>query len=352
MTDVFEPICRVLMDKLRLATVGCGYFSQFHHQAWQRLDVDIVGICDLDMTKARSFADEYGGDRAYDDFTAMLSECQPDLVDIILQPTQHLDHIKIACEHSVAVICQKPFTENLAQAKQAVGIAADTGNILAIHENFRFQPWYRRIKELIDQNRLGQIYQIRFDLRPGDGQGADAYLDRQPYFQQMKQFLIRETGVHFIDVFRYLCGEPNAVWADLRQLNPAIIGEDAGIFILEFEHQQRAVFDGNRLSDHVADNHRLTMGEMQIEGELATLELNGRGQIIIRNKGSNVAKAIDLDWDDTGFGGDCVYLMQRHVLEHMQCGAPLENSGDEYLKNLAIQELVYRSNQEGRRLIV
>jgi len=91
--------------------------NRAHHQAWQRLDVDIVGICDLDLSKARSFANEYGGGRAYDDFAAMLSECEPDVVDIILQPTQHLDHIKIACEHNVVVICQEPFTENLAQAK-------------------------------------------------------------------------------------------------------------------------------------------------------------------------------------------------------------------------------------------
>jgi predicted dehydrogenase len=340
------------MRNIRVATIGCGYFSQYHHHAWQRLGVDLAGICDTDLSRAKSFTRRYDGTTAYDDCREMLEQCQPDIVDIILPPALHLDYIKIACEYSKTVICQKPFTNNIEQARQAVSIAAKTGCNLIVHENFRFQPWYRKIRQLICGHKFGQIYQLRFDLRPGDGQGDDAYLDRQPYFQQMKKFLIRETGIHFIDVFRFLAGEVHSVWADLRHLNPAILGEDAGMFVLEFDNQVRGIFDGNRLSDHVAENQRLTMGELCIEGETGTLLLTGTGNLFFREKGNNQATEINYDWENTGFGGDCVYALQGHVLDHLQHGSGLENQAAEYVTNLEIQELIYRSNQQGKRILL
>lgn len=111
------------------------------------------------------------------------------------------------------------------------------------------------------------MYQVTFRLRPGDGKGPDAYLERQPYFQTMEKFLVHETAIHLIDVFRFLLAEePSAVYAALRRLNPAIAGEDAGMMLFDFPSGARAVFDGNRLADHKAENRRLTMGEMVIEG--------------------------------------------------------------------------------------
>ena len=53
-------------------------------------------------------------------------------------------------------------------------------------------------------------------------------------------------------------------------------------------------------------------------------------------------------FEDRNFGGDCVYLLQRHVVQHLQGGAPLENDAASYLRNIVIEEAVYRSAEEGR----
>jgi hypothetical protein len=45
-----------------------------------------------------------------------------------------------------------------------------------------------------------------------------------------------------------------------------------------------------------------------------------------------------------------VLALQRHVVEHFRDGAPLENSGQAYLRNLVIEEAVYRSAETGRRI--
>ena len=68
-----------------------------------------------------------------------------------------------------------------------------------------------------------------------------------------------------------------------RRLNPSIAGEDAGIILFDFAAGPRGVFDGNRLADHAAENRRLTMGELLIEGEGGTLALNGDGGISLRD---------------------------------------------------------------------
>ena len=81
----------------------------------------------------------------------------------------------------------------------------------------------------------------------------------------MERFLVHETAVHFLDVFAFLLGLPDQIYADLRRLNPNIAGEDAGLIILGYEDGRRAIFDGNRLIDHAAENRRLTMGEALVE---------------------------------------------------------------------------------------
>ena len=184
------------------------------------------------------------------------------------------------------IICQKPFCGALDPARRMAGLAAEAGVDLIVHDNFRFQPWYRQLKTIIDEGSLGRIHQISFALRPGDGRGPAAYLDRQPYFQTMERFLVHETAVHFLDVFAFLLGLPDHVYADLRRLNPHIAGEDAGIIILGYDDGRRAIFDGNRLIDHAADNRRLTMGEALVEAEAASVRLDGYGRLHRRETGA------------------------------------------------------------------
>jgi predicted dehydrogenase len=335
-------------NPIRLAIAGCGYFSKFHVEAWARFDdVTIVGAADRDLSKARQIAISHGLPTAFDKASDMLGATKPDLVDIIAPPHAHLSIIRSAAEFGVNVICQKPFCGNLAEAQEAVALAEQAGIRLAVHENFRFQPWYREIKKLLAAGAVGQVYTMHFQLRPGDGKGEEAYLDRQPYFREMRRFMVFETAVHHFDVFRYLLGRPKAVYADLRRLNPVISGEDAGYVVLHFDNAVRAVYDGNRLVDHVAEDRRLTMGEMLIEGSTAVLRLDGSGNIFVRKAGTNDEVRHDYQWQDIGFGGDCVYAFQAHVLSHLRKNTPLESSAPDYLNNIAIVEATYRSAEGG-----
>jgi hypothetical protein len=114
----------------------------------------------------------------------------------------------------------------------------------------------------------------------------------------------------------------------------------------------RALLDGNRHLDHDADNLRRTMGEALIEGTTGTLILTGDGAVRLRAFGSRDSDLILAPdtWD--GFGGDCVHALQTHVVQALLDGAPLENSASDYLRVLEIEQAVYMSAAENRKLTV
>jgi predicted dehydrogenase len=211
-------------------------------------------------------------------------------------------------------------------------------------------PWYREARRLIDAGRLGTLHAVAFRLRPGDGQGSRAYLDRQPYFQQMPRLLVFETAIHWIDTFRYLIGEVNSVYAQLRRINPVIAGEDAGYIVFEFDGGATGLFDGNRLNDHVATNPRRTMGEMWLEGEAGVLRLDGEARLWWKPHQRDESEHLyDRGPDDT-FGGGACEALQRHVVDFLRDGTPVENAARDYLANLRVQEAVYRSAAGQRRI--
>ena len=337
------------MRQFRVACLGAGYFAQFHLQAWHRApQAELVAVADKNREKA-----EEAGVGAFTSTTQMLATTQPDILDIILPPDQQADAIRAAFgSETKLIICQKPFCRTLAEARQITAEAAEAGLQLIIHENFRFQPWYQVMKDQLKTGQLGTPYQFRFSLRPNDGCGPEAYLSRQPYFQKMPRFLVHETAIHFLDVFTYLFGLPDTVYADLQRRNPAIAGEDSGHILLGYADGRRAMFDGNRLADHEADNHRLTMGEALLEGSAASLYLNGFGEVWQRQNGTTSSQLLLGRQDWPGFGGDCVFNLIQHILDCLETGQTPVNTAQDYLQLLGLEELVYKSAETGRRLDV
>ncbi len=337
----------------RIAVVGAGFFSQFHLEGWSQLPhVELVGLCDADTGRAASLAKRFGIDRVFADAAQMLDATQPDLVDVVTPPASHQQVLGAVLQRRLPAICQKPFGVDYAQAVAIADRAAQAGVQLVVHENFRFMPWFREARRLIDAGVLGALHGVSFRLRPGDGQGPDAYLDRQPYFQTMPRLLVVETAIHLIDTFRYLMGEVEAVYARLRQLNPAIAGEDAGLITFEFSSGAAGLFDGNRLNDHVASNPRRTMGEMWLEGANGVLRLDGHAQLWFKPHHGQEVRHHYAPGPEPSFGGGACGLLQAHVIACLDELREPENTATSYLRNLLIQEAVYASHQSGKRIVL
>lgn len=332
---------------IKVACIGAGYFSQFHLDGWRRIDgATLVGVSDHNPAKAQAT-----GAPVFDDLTQMLQQARPDILDIIVPPAGHADAIRLGLKHRVkAIICQKPFCTSRKQAEEMTHLAASASIPLIVHENFRFQPWYRAIAAQIESGAIGQPLQATFRLRPGDGQGPEAYLARQPYFQTMPRFLVHETAVHWVDTFRYLFGDPVAVYADLRRVNDAVAGEDAGYLIMDHPNGMRALFDGNRSLDHKAANPRCTMGEGLFEGTAGSLQLSGDGSVQLRRFGEQVSSEVLAPDNSGNFGGDCAYRLQSHVVASLKTGQPYENTAQDYLTVMRAEDAIYQSAAQGRKL--
>jgi len=336
-----------LMLPLKGVGIGAGYFSRYQYEAWSRIpEVRIVAVCDREEAKARAAMARHAIERYYGDWREMIDREQPLFVDIITPPDTHKEMCAYAALRGVHVICQKPLAHSYEAGRRIVETAQRSGVRLMVHENWRWQPWYREIKRIEREKLIGEFTHLYFRMRTGDGWGGDAYLGRQPFFRDYPRLLVYETGVHFVDTFRYLLGEVTAVYAQLRRLNPVIRGEDAGLLFLQFASGATALWDANRYNEVESPNPRYTFGELRIDATNGHLTLDIEANLRLKPLGG---PGFDLTYEhaDVNFAGDCVYRLQRHFVDCLASGAEFESSGTGYLRTLEVVDAAYESAARG-----
>jgi predicted dehydrogenase len=181
----------------------------------------------------------------------------------------------------------------------------------------------------------------------GDGWGEDAYIPRQPFFRNYPRLLVYETGLHFIDTFRYLLGEVTEVYANLRRLNPVIKGEETGQLFFKFDGGATAIWDANRYNEVETDTPRFTFGEMRIDAMGGHLTMDFESNIRVKLLGKD-GYPVEYKREKVNFAGDCVYTLQRHFVDCMLSGEPFEGSGEDYLKTTRVMEAAYESAAKGQ----
>jgi len=335
--------------KLKGVCVGAGYFSRFQYEAWQRIpEVEIVANCNRSVDKAEEFAKEFEIPKSYriEEFAKMLEVEKPDFVDIITPPETHLELCQLAVKAGVAIICQKPLAPTWEETRELVELIEKSTVRCMVHENWRWQPWYREIKKLVTDGTIGNVFHASVHCRMGDGWGEDAYLARQPFFREYERLFIFETGVHFLDTFRFLFGEVNSVYAHTARRNPVIKGEDSALIICHCDNGVTAVLDANRYNESEADNPRYTFGTARIEGDLGHLELDFEGRIFLKKLGQAQREHLYQPSRD-GFAGDCVFAVQRHFVEAMIDGSEFESTVTDYARSVQLVESAYASAASG-----
>lgn len=333
---------------LRGAIIGAGYFSQFQYEAWSRIpEVHIIAASNRTIDKAEEKCRRYGIPKAYNDWKEMIEVEKPDFVDIITPPPSHMEICKYLAKRNIHMICQKPLTPTYPESVALAKVAQSTTARFMVHENWRWQPWYRKVKSLMKNGTLGELFSIYFLMRVGDGWRKDAYLDRQPYFRDYARLLIFETGVHFLDTFRYLGGEVTTLYAKLDKRNPVIAGEDSGLVVCSFESGATATLDANRYNEALTDDARFTFGIMRIDGSKGHLQMDLAGNLTFKPLGKTI-ETIEYDHPRANFGSDCCFHLQRHFVEQLLSGEPFEGEVDDYLKTLRLVEACYESAETGQ----
>jgi len=305
--------------------------------AWKRMaDVEIVAASDLDPDRARAAAP-----RAYASAEEMLDREELHFVDIATRPASHLELVRLTLGRGIPTICQNPMASTWDEAREMTRLAHELNVPLVIHENWRWQPWYREARRIIQAGSIGRPVSYLFRTRQRDGLGENAYA-RQPYFRQMPRLLIYETVVHHIDTARFLFGPIDSLYARVRRHNPAIRGEDCGLVVLRHFAAVDGVIDGHRFLDPEPPGP--AMGEAWIDGDDAGLRINARGEIF---RGPELVFAPPVE---TGYKGDSVFATERHFIDCLRTGAAAESNAEAYLQTFAAVEAAYRSVKERREV--
>lgn len=311
------------------ALIGCGFFSQHHQEAWLRLpDAEIVAACDLSIERARAAAA-----RAYTSVEEMLKVEELDFVDIVTRSTTHLELISLAAERGLAIICQKPMAPDWATACRMVEISERHGARFMIHDNWRWQSWYRAAGAIIARGDIGTPLNYGFRCQVSHGTGDEPY-PKQAYFRGLQRFLIDEVLVHHIDAARFLFGDITSIYAEGARRNPRIVGEDYAILVLRHVNGAMGSAEGHAF---LKNNTGSTHDEAIFEGDFGTIRVSSLGEIWVGD---------ERIWRDSGMGyrGDSVYAAQAHFIECLETGLPFETGAREYLeKTFAVVEAAYAS---------
>ncbi|HYE04115.1 MAG TPA: Gfo/Idh/MocA family oxidoreductase [Planctomycetota bacterium] len=119
---------------VRIAAIGCGnHATNRVYPCFAKLEVDLVGVCDLDRGRAEANARRFGAAAAFTDAAAMLDATRPDGVVVCAGPQAHVAMALLALERRIPVYTEKPAAPTadeawrVAQASRAAGTLAMTG---------------------------------------------------------------------------------------------------------------------------------------------------------------------------------------------------------------------------------
>lgn len=326
-----------MTEPLRVAVVGCGLISQYHLAGWQRAGAEVVAVCDVEPEKAKQRAAEFGVPRVYSEAAAMFTEGGFEAVDIAASVGAHAPVARLAADHGVHIMCQKPVTETVAEAEALI---ADVGERVRfmVHENYRFRPHYMTVRRWIDEGRIGTVRHAAISCR-GSGlterEGKVPFLiERQPYLTGFRRNLVFETMIHHLDVLRCLCGPLRVVAARLGRLAQGLPGEDTAAILLEGENGFIATADGCLVAPGYPELHG---DRLEVIGTAGTIvmELN---RIFMVGREDEVVE-VDLP----GRYHEAFDTAIADFVRAMRDGTPFETDRLDNIETLRLMESVYRA---------
>jgi predicted dehydrogenase len=141
--------------------IGMMSFAHLHADAYIHNlralpDVELIGIADDDLDRARHYAALYNT-RAYDSYTQMLAD-RPDGVVICSENSKHAPLVIIAAEAGANILCEKPLMTSLEDGKRMLETCDQANVRLMTAFPMRFSSPVLEVKQLLETGSLGRIY--------------------------------------------------------------------------------------------------------------------------------------------------------------------------------------------------
>ena len=188
---------------LRVCVIGLGVIGNRHAGIYKNDPLaELVGVCDLNRSRADAAAERLGVPAFYD-ATEMLEALRPDVCSVATggyeYGSEHCLPTIQALEAGCHVLCEKPISNEIAQAEAMVAKARERGRCFGVNLNHRFTPAARLARRWVDEGRLGHLLFVNMSMWIMNPR------ESSPFFH------LKALHPHTVDVMRYFCGDVEAV---------------------------------------------------------------------------------------------------------------------------------------------
>ncbi len=324
---------------MRLVQVGVGGFGQTWLGRVQRdRDASLVALVDVDEGALQAAQQETGlaGARCFNDLRVAFETVEADAVLNVTPPAVHHEVALAAFERGLHVLSEKPIAESMEHARMMVEAAEQAGRTLMVSQNYRYRPWARTMRRLLQSGEFGppDNISVRF-AKSLEFDGSFRFRMAHP--------LVRDMSIHHFDLMRALTGrEPISVYATTWQPPWSWFEDDPCVAaIFELEGGLKAVYEGT----WVTRGRETTWdGYWRVECSGAVIELRSEHVHVIPAGHPDEDAEVELA-QETGSGQSAVLEeFQRAVAE----GREPETSGRENLTTLAMGFAAMESSRTGR----
>lgn len=319
--------------------IGCGHASAFHLTGWQSIETArICAVSSRDENRAAQRAAQFHVPRYYTDYRQMLDVEKPDFVDIATPPQAHMQMIRDAASRGCDVLCQKPISTSLEELREMIRVCEDASVRFMVNENGRFQPWIRRMAELIASGEIGEVFYARCLARKRRSLPELTFVQAD-LFRTMPRLILFELGTHMFDILRYLLGEAHTVYAQIDRRSPHLQGEDRATAMARFA-QGLGLVDLSWATVAIgAPESRASWAEYDVEGDGGTMHLDYDGTLSIATDARVRTERFPPDSVQTGYTAAL-----RHFTDCLRDGSEFETSGRQTYRTMELVFAAYDSS--------
>jgi predicted dehydrogenase len=191
-----------MSSRVRVGVVGAGYWGKNLVRNFYEADgADLVMVCDSDAACLKKMTDKYPGTEGTSDLGEMLSRKDVDAVVIVTPAVMHYRQAREALDAGKHVFVEKPMSLSVKEAVELEELARSKGLTLMVGHLLIFHPAVSKLKELISEGVLGEVYYL-YSLRVNLGKVRE------------DENALWSFAPHDISVVLYLLGEePETVTA-------------------------------------------------------------------------------------------------------------------------------------------
>ena len=210
--------------KVRYAQVGVGGRARMYYEALCSTYTDsceLVGFCDQSQTRMdyanRMIKEKFDHEPIptynYLDFETMVQTEKPDVIIVTSVDRTHDEYIVKAMELGCDVVTEKPITTDERKAQRIIDAQKKTGRHIRVAFNYSYAPHHTKIRELIRDWVIGDVFSVHFEWLLNTVHGADYYRRWHRNKANSGGLLVHKATHHFDLVNFWLGTEPDTVFA-------------------------------------------------------------------------------------------------------------------------------------------